>query len=499
MNLCRLSDTPLFIYEERQQGVPSGQCDCDCDCACTPVVEVDRQAPGGSALGDEPLQHAPSLLSIPLRDGYAVFFNPLSPSGPVVLNGAARRLWQVFERPAPVRDVRERFRDWTVDEVSAGISTLLHHALLQSPSQTYGVTPAAPSRLTAWLHVTDRCNLRCEYCYLPHADSDMAPATGRAAVDAVFRSARAHGYRNVKLKYAGGEPLLRLERLLDWHHYAGILARDRGLALEGVVLSNGTLVTEVAVAALRDAGLRLMISLDGLGAAHDAQRPLASGEGSSELVLRGVERALAGGLLPDISVTVSPRSLSSLPALLTWLRERELPFSLNFYRENDCSGTCSALHLQDERIVEGMLEAYAAVEADLPRRSLLGALVDRADLSALHQRPCAVGQSYLAFAPDGTVAKCQMDLGNPVSHCRADDPLAELRESRVGLQNPNVDEKVDCQSCPWRYRCAGGCPLLARRVRGSYRAASPNCTIYRALYPEVIRLEGLRLLKQWAG
>jgi len=46
--------------------------------------------------------------------------------------------------------------------------------------------------------------------------------------------------------------------------------------------------------------------------------------------------------------------------------------------------------------------------------------------------------------------------------------------------------------CGW---CAGGCPLATYRATGRYDVKSPNCNIYRALFPEALRLEGLRLLK----
>jgi uncharacterized protein len=32
-------------------------------------------------------------------------------------------------------------------------------------------------------------------------------------------------------------------------------------------------------------------------------------------------------------------------------------------------------------------------------------------------------------------------------------------------------------------------------MTGRYNLKSPHCNIYKALYPEVLRLEGLRLLK----
>jgi uncharacterized protein len=85
-----------------------------------------------------------------------------------------------------------------------------------------------------------------------------------------------------------------------------------------------------------------------------------------------------------------------------------------------------------------------------------------------------------------------------VANCNTPDPLQAVRQSPVGLLNPSVDEKADCSTCIWRYRCAGGCPLQAWRASGEYTATSPNCAIYRALYPEVLKLEGRRLLRHGA-
>ena len=70
-----------------------------------------------------------------------------------------------------------------------------------------------------------------------------------------------------------------------------------------------------------------------------------------------------------------------------------------------------------------------------------------------------------------------------------------MRERRGGFQNVPVDEKEGCRDCAWRYWCAGGCPLLAYRTAGRSDAPSPYCAVYKALYPDVLRLEGLRLLK----
>ncbi len=323
----------------------------------------------------------------------------------------------------------------------------------------------------------------------------MNIATGRAVVDATFRSALAHGYHTVKLKYAGGEPLLRFPLVLALHRYAQTLAVQHHLDLDGIILSNGTLLTGDMIDQMQAAGLRLMISLDGVGAVHDCQRHFPDGRGSFEAPARAVDLACKEGLKPDISITVSGRTIDGLSETVAWVLERDVPFSLNFYRENDQSASEADLRLEEARIIEGMLAAYRVIERNLPRRSLLASLADRANLSVPHKRTCSAGQSYLVFDSQGRVSKCQMDMAHPITNCYDADPLGTVRDSTISFHNMTVDEKVECRECAWRYWCAGGCPLQTYRATGRYDVKSPNCAIYQALYPEVVRLEGLRLLK----
>ena len=88
-----------------------------------------------------------------------------------------------------------------------------------------------------------------------------------------------------------------------------------------------------------------------------------------------------------------------------------------------------------------------------------------------------------------------MQMQQPVTDIHAEDPLSFVRNDTCGIQNVTVDEKEGCQDCQWKYWCAGGCPLETYRMTGRYDLKSPNCHIYKALYPEVLRLEGLRMLK----
>jgi uncharacterized protein len=88
-----------------------------------------------------------------------------------------------------------------------------------------------------------------------------------------------------------------------------------------------------------------------------------------------------------------------------------------------------------------------------------------------------------------------MHIRRPVTSVNANDPLAVIRSDQIGVQNLPVLEKEGCRTCEWKNWCAGGCPITTHRATGRYDVKSPNCNIYKALYPEALRLEGLRLLK----
>ena len=435
-----------------------------------------------------------SLIEIPIDDTTVAIFNPKGPQNAVVINDFTGQILNAFQKPA---SIQEAVRQIPGVELSVAIRTAqqLARVGLLIVEEDCGVMQSPPTIITSWFHLTDRCNLRCDYCYLPHVREDISSETGKAAIDATFRSAVAHGFKQVKLKYAGGEPLLRFPLIVELHQYARKLADEHGLSLEEVVLSNGTLLTVEMVEALKSFDIRLMISLDGLGAHHDVHRRYAGGRGSFADVAEAVELALANGLMPNISVTVSSRTADGLPDVMAWILERELPFSLNFYRENELSASHEDMRLDEQKIIGGMLATFRVIEENLPRRPFLGGIIDRANLSISHTHTCGVGQNYLVFDQNGQVAKCQMYIRKPVTDIHAEDPLAMIRADQIGIQNISVEEKEGCKSCEWKHWCAGGCPLVTHRATGRYDVKSPNCNIYKALYPEALRLEGLRLLK----
>jgi len=453
----------------------------ECDCACADInITPNIQYELNTRL------FCPELHVQSITDGYDLVFNPKTDTDIALVNSSALDILKSFQLPRNIG--RQDPEDIIKKMVKASLLAVVDE-------NTAPICVTSPQTLSAWIHVTDRCNLRCSYCYLPHVREDMTIETGQAAIDAIFRSAVIHGYQQVKIKYAGGEPLLRFSLIKELHKYASHLSEKHGFTLDAVILSNGTLLTPEIVQTLKTKNIRLMISLDGLGQYHDSHRIYAGGRGTFADVVESVLLALKHELIPHISVTVSGRTAEGLPNLMSWILEHDLPFSLNFYRENELSVSNTDMRLDEEKIVSGMLAAFKIIESYLPSRNLLPSIVDRANLSSPHLHTCGVGQNYLVFDQNGQVAKCQMHIRKPVTNIHAADPLALIRADQVGIQNLPVMEKEGCKTCEWKHWCTGGCPLATHRATGRYDVKSPNCNIYKALYPEALRLEGLRLIK----
>jgi uncharacterized protein len=478
-----IDDKPWILLANDLATPLTGKGEGQCDCACP---DIGFSFNSSQLYSNAPLQQA-QLHEQRLSADHTMLFNPKYDQGVVVLNEAARAIWNEFARPQhlPV----------AVTDNMTILQQMIKGGLLEPMGTAVQLRHGQPQLLSAWLHVTNECNLRCDYCYVSKTAESMSPETGFSAVDAIIRSTVNGRFKRIKLKFAGGEATLNLKLVFDLHAYAVEQAAAAGLELESVILSNGVALGERAITELEQRGIRVMISLDGLSETHDAQRKFKNGRGSFAWTSRTLDRLIAQGIKPFISITVTDRNVDGLPEVVSYVLERGLPFNLNFFRDNECAASFDDLHMQDDRLIAAMFRVFDVIEANLPDHSLLSSLVDRAQFDQPHDKTCGVGESYLVIDHHGHIAKCHMEIEKPITDVYAEDPLAVIRADQIGIQNVSVEEKEGCRDCEWKYWCTGGCPLLTYRATGRFDVKSPYCRVYKAIYPRLLRLEGLRLLK----
>jgi radical SAM protein with 4Fe4S-binding SPASM domain len=138
--------------------------------------------------------------------------------------------------------------------------------------------------------------------------------------------------------------------------------------------------------------------------------------------------------------------------------------------------------------VDTVLKVFDVVGA-YPAYSLpLSGTLDRVRLDVPHRYPCAAGRDYVAVDAQGGLAACQMLLGEPWCHVGAEDALGEIQRRGESVFK-TVEERADCEHCPWQTACGGGCPLMW----GSELHHS-HCQVYQILLPALARLEARRLI-----
>ncbi len=466
----------------------------DIDCACpTPGLTHTYSAEFTAA---HVWQSVPDRYHLQLPNRHELVCSPAAGADIAVLNASAVALLKSFDTPRPL-DPGPGMPMPTDPGIPSTLAHMVATRLLCPVGTPNQPVRSVPQTLTAWLHLTSACPLRCTYCYVPKTSETMDVATGRTTIATLFRTAEQHGITRIVLKYAGGEPALCFSLIRQLQDYAGELADATGIALHAVMLSSGVGLQPAMFEYMRDMSIRLVLSLDGIGTTHDAQRPFHHGHGSFAEVCRSVDYALAAGLQPGLSITVTDQNVDTLCETVTVALERGLPFHLNLYRNHQQSPPKHQISLltNQPRVIAGIQAVLNLIETRLPDQRIIDGLLDRTIFGQPQTHTCGAGHNYLVIDQRGHISRCHMDMAHPLTDLHADDPLQVIQTDTTDSLNIEVDAKDGCQDCLWRYWCAGGCPLSTFHTTGTAAMKSPYCQIYRALYPAILRLEGLRLLK----
>ncbi len=327
--------------------------------------------------------------------------------------------------------------------------------------------------VVAW-NLTRRCNLECAHCYIaagPYesAASELETSECLRIVDELLAVSPAP-----MLILSGGEPLLRHD-LTEIAAYAS----QRGATV--VVGTNGTLLSDERIAALKAAGVRgIAVSIDSLRPSyHDNFR---HGKGSLEDTIAALGRLRAQQLDFVIQTTATKGNRAELERVAQWSAEQgAVAFNCYFL-----VATGRGAGLSDLAPAE-----YEAVLADLARwqRQYRGQMMIRAkcaphfmrhvhradpDSPILNYRTrCPCGTQYCRITPDGKLTPCPYlpeiagDLrSQSFGEIWRGSPLfRRLREGTLGGK---------CGRCEYQKLC-GGCRARAFALEGDVMAADPSC------------------------
>jgi len=152
------------------------------------------------------------------------------------------------------------------------------------------------------LSVTDRCDLRCQYC-LPSGFAGFSEPDHWMSVTELERTVTEFSRLGVRhLRLTGGEPLVRRD-IVELAQRLGAIPGIEDLSLS----TNGARLSGLSEPLYRAGVRRINVSLDSL---NPATYRAITGGGKLDKVLRGLEAAKAAGLAPIKLNTVVMRGVN---------------------------------------------------------------------------------------------------------------------------------------------------------------------------------------------
>jgi len=340
------------------------------------------------------------------------------------------------------------------------------------------------------LHMTSRCNLRCDYCYVNHG-GEMTFETARAAVDL----ASADGAKTAGFVFFGGEPLLKRDLIFDTVAYAREKEKTGITRFSFKITTNGLLLDDSFLDFAKRESFFIALSVDGTQEAHDMHRVMAPDggklrRGSYAQVSEAAKRLLRVFPQSPGMMTVRPDTLHLMADGVKSLFDLGFVYAVSSL---DYSADWKDEHLP---VLQEQYQRIAELYAEKTRRGdkFYYAPFESKISSHINSREyctqrCELGLRQVSVGPDGTIFPCVQFVGDETY--KLGDVFNGIDENlRKGMYSRN-EKRNDCGDCVLKKRCNCHCACMNRQATGSIDKVSPMlCAHERTVIPIADKVAG---------
>lgn len=331
------------------------------------------------------------------------------------------------------------------------------------------------------LNLTNRCNLRCAFCYnLPHLGDNSANELSAEEMIQFLTATRSFQRKGASLTILGGEPFLEPEKLF------AVAAHAKSLDMSVIVSTNGTCITDDIAIRVQALGIQVQVSFDGhTPALHDRYR----GNGVGRHALAGVETLVRHGVHTVMNMICHQETLPHLEAFLT-LAKRCNVAQARFIPLKEIGGAATG-GPRPVPLPDLLQAAYTIFQRRPDLRVLLGqdalSILAHTCRYSVRKPSCGTGLQTILLDADGSLYPCLntltsafrvaniRDQGFTFARCwRESSVLRQVRDatSLYRADHPHA-------ACPVRYWCQGGCRGENYSLTGDLSNRPPHCASLR--------------------
>lgn len=334
----------------------------------------------------------------------------------------------------------------------------------------FGYKKPDDSLKSAYVHITQRCNLQCVGCYSLDDDRNRLADAPTEKINHAISQLASAGVEQIVI--SGGEPFLR-DDLAAIAAYAKI---ECGIP-SVVVLSNGIGLDAHQLKRVAPLVDRVSISFDGCTASSPAY---IRGQQRYPELVRAIEAVKAANIPAHMIATIHAKNIDDVRGYLD-LAERlgvTVSFSLLSCSCDDAAlGELVPRETELRKLGRSMLtvgEGGPMPVSDSP----IGA-------NLTVKSSCGAGRGMVSVAADGTVYPCHMlhrkelAMGNLFS-----DSMHSALSSEVGqgFRSLNTKDFEGCAECEYELLCGGGCRARSLFGFGNLRSPDAYCVMMKEFF-----------------
>ncbi len=400
------------------------------------------------------------------------------------MDSAGKGVWDCFDTPTTPRKVMRHKAVSHADpaqqlrDMATMVDLLLEKGFLVAADQDAAVEDEAPPPpspdenplRSLYIHMTDRCNLQCIYCYNQgyRESTDKLQELDMDTLQQLLDDAAELSVKSVV--FTGGEPLLRRESI-EAANYA------RKLGIKTTCLTNGSLLTRRAGEAAK-AFDQIVVSFDSWVAEENERIRVGC---QPERISTGIRDMVESGVDVTIRPVITKHNVESMAGFPEWA-ERELGCT-SFQ-----PALCSPISADDIGLLDFLpsLESYRQAKQGFKRAlKTLGKGNKRELPTKTRTAQCGAGTGMLSIAPNGDVFPCQcLHIDGKAAGNIHQQPLESIWRTSPVLAQFRQERTEPFSAC---HDCAvqGLCTLNCRAIYDAFRSEEKTFTDAMCRYAAV--------------
>ncbi|MBI1868040.1 MAG: radical SAM protein [Methylocystis sp.] len=333
------------------------------------------------------------------------------------------------------------------------------------------VAPRTRDRMTAYLLLTEFCNLSCAYClngsdtYLKNKRSRMTPDTAIRSLITCLDQLNPGG--QLEVAFFGGEPLL------NWDGIKEVIRRCENELKQQYpekrisyhLTSNLTVCPPDLIEYIRDYNIAVVSDIDGPAEIHDRVRPHRNGKPSHWQTADTVRRLTDAGLPVALRATVSSLNEDRIPEVAAHHKELgAVSSAIVPMSPINSDGDFIPIELlpNPDKLISGLIQAYRSGIWAKGKLFPFDQYIIKLRPGGRQVKACSAPSGTMPVVRvNGDVYVCIYLVGQAPYRFGSlegswdPNPLTEMARSL------HVDGVPVCQDCAWRYACGGGCPVMS--------------------------------------